>query len=85
MSKDAKKSFTIRLEFILLIIELLKLQNIISIHWTTILLIIFVPMIIGRIIVFYAKRIHKQIKDLPSGNHKVGIFRVSVKGNKNGK
>ena len=56
------KGFTIRLEFILLILEILKLQGFVDTSWLTILLWFIVPLIIGRFIKFYGKRYLSRLK-----------------------
>lgn len=55
-SKNKGFSFTIRTDAIILFLEILKLNDRISISWFTILLLLFVPWAIGKLIVRYFKK-----------------------------
>lgn len=60
-SNDSR--LTIRLDFILLILEVLKLQGLVDISWGTLLLLMVVPMAIGRLFMYWAKNKLKQIQE----------------------
>jgi hypothetical protein len=62
--KNNEKSFTIRLDFIILTLEVLKLQGLINISWFTLLALLVVPWAIGKLFVMY---IQKKIKQISKG------------------
>lgn len=46
---------TVRLDFIVLILEVLKLQNLIDISWLTLILLMTIPYILGIFLTRYLK------------------------------
>ena len=53
---EEKIEFTIRFDFIMLVLELLKIWDKISLSWTALILIMTIPMILGKLLVAHFKK-----------------------------
>jgi len=53
---EEKIEFTIRFDFIMLVLELLKIWDKISLSWTALILIMAIPMILGKLLVAHFKK-----------------------------